>query len=286
MPLAAVMLVLGAAALHAWWNYLAKGARVDAPFTYGTVLTSLAVLFPLAAVAYAIERPSLGWEVFALVAVSGSLHTLYFWLLTQGYRVGDLSLVYPLSRGTGPVFAVIGGVLIFGERPSAIAVLGIMLVVVGAVVISLPRNLSARHAVTSAGFALATGMVIATYTLWDKNGVSILTPVLYAFGIDLARTLIMGPYIAASRDRVRRVGEAFREQTQAVLGVGILTPLAYLLVLVAFTMAPVSYVAPAREISILFGAAIGLRILREEQPLRRATGALSIVGGVVALAFN
>lgn len=286
MPIAAVLLVLGAAAGHAWWNYLAKGARVDAPFTYATVLVSLGTLLPVAGIGYAIVRPDPGWEVVGLALVSGSLHTLYFWLLTQGYRVGDLSLVYPLSRGTGPVFAVVGGVLIFGERPSPVAVLGIMAVVAGAVLISLPRRVDVRHALPSVGFALATGTIIATYTLWDKNGVSLVTPVLYAFGIEVARTAIMGPYIAISGERRAGVARAFREQTRAVLGVGVLTPLAYLLVLIAFTLAPVSYVAPAREISILFGAALGLRVLREEQPVRRATGAAAIVGGVVALAFN
>jgi drug/metabolite transporter (DMT)-like permease len=286
MPIAAVLLVLGAAAGHAWWNYLAKGARVDAPFTYATVLVSLATLLPVAVAGYAVARPDPGGEVVGLALVSGSLHTLYFWLLTRGYRVGDLSLVYPLSRGTGPVFAVIGGVLIFGERPSPVAVAGIMSVVAGAVLISLPRRVDVHRALPSVGFALATGTIIATYTLWDKNGVSLVTPVLYAFGIEAARTAIMGPYIALSGERRAGVVRAFREQTRAVLGVGILTPLAYLLVLVAFTLAPVSYVAPAREISILFGAAIGLRVLREEQPLRRAAGAAAIVGGVVALAFN
>jgi drug/metabolite transporter (DMT)-like permease len=195
--------------------------------------------------------------------------------------------VYPLARGTGPALAVVGAILVFGERPSALAIAGAALVVAGIVVMSWsPGRTRGPETGRSIAFALATGACIAAYTLWDNKGVTIVTPVLYSYGLDLGRAAILAPVVLPSAERRRAVVDALREQRRAVLAIAILSPGAYILVLAALTIAPVSYVAPAREVSILFGALLGLRLLGESDAPRRLAGATAIVAGVAALAIG
>jgi drug/metabolite transporter (DMT)-like permease len=218
--------------------------------------------------------------------VSGCFHTLYFHVLTQGYRHGDLSVVYPLARGTGPIFTVIGAVLLLDERPTPVAVVGICLIVAGVLVISLPREVQLKHAAPSLGFALATGVCIAMYTLWDKRAVDDVSPVLYGLGIDVSRMIVLVPMLVASATIRSDAADAWTSHRRATLIIGALTPAAYLMVLVAFTLAPVSYVAPAREVSILFGAAMGLGFMGEAYPVQRIGGAAAILAGLVAISFG
>ena len=133
-------------------------------------------------------------------------------------------------------------------------------------------------------FALATGVMIAGYSLWDKTGVDLWSPITYAFCVDIVRLLIFGPFALATAAGRGGVRFAWREERSAVLAVGILGPGAYMMVLAALTLAPVSYVAPAREISIVFGTIMGARLLNEPNAPRRIAGATAIVAGVFALA--
>lgn len=288
MPAGALALLLAAALGHATWNYLAKGARNDAAFSLAYVIVSLVVYAPVVIIAYAIQRPTLTWEAIVFMAVSGGLfHIAYYYALTTGYRLGDLSLVYPLARGSGPAIAVLGGILIYGERPTALALAGTALVICGILVMTWSSSLRiAGDARISVLFALLTGAIIGTYTLWDKKGVDLSTPIVYAYGIEIFRAAAFAPFVLMRK--AGRVGMvyAWRDERRAVLGIGILAPGAYMMVLAALTIAPVSYVAPVREISILVGAIMGARLLGEQDAPRRLLGAAAIVGGIFALALG
>jgi drug/metabolite transporter (DMT)-like permease len=287
MPAAALALLLVAAVAHATWNYLAKGATGSVAFTFAFTVLAQVIYLPVAIVAFAITRPSLGPEVWLFVGVSGLLNVVYFILLIEGYQTGDLSLVYPLARGTGPALAVAGAIVFFGERPSPIALAGAALVIIGIVAMSMsPDALTAPGAPRAVGFALVTGVCIATYTLWDNHGVTLITPVLYNYGLDASRALLLAPVVLTTADGRASVGAVFRDQRRALIGIAVLSPGAYILVLAALTLAPVSYVAPAREISILFGALLGLRLLGERDAPRRLAGASAIVVGIFALALR
>ncbi len=287
MPAAADALLLTAAVAHATWNYLAKGTTGSLAFTFAFTALAEVLYLPLAIDAYIWTRQDLGPEAWAWVAVSGALNLFYFLLLLEGYRVGDLSLVYPLARGTGPAIAVAGGILIFAERPSPLALVGAALIIVGIVVMTLsPHTLSHADAGRSIAFALATGACIGAYTLWDKKGVSIVTPILYNYGLDLSRAVLLAPIALATASSRASVAAVFREQRRALFGVALLSPAAYMLVLAALTIAPVSYVAPGREVSILIGALLGVRLLGEADATRRLVGASAIVAGVFALALG
>ena len=287
MTLFAFALVLTAAILHATWNFVSKRARNDNAFSFVFVLCSAVFFLPFAIGVLIWNQPQFRWETVGFLVVSGSLHILYYRLLSEGYRAGDLSLVYPLARGTGPVLAIFGAIVLFGERPSPLALAGAACVAGGIIVMTwVPHQMSGNMMRTSLFFAVATGAVTATYTLWDKQGVDTLTPFLYGYGLDVVRVALFAPLTlatSAGRESVRLI---FRDHLRDAALVGILSGGAYMLVLAALSIAPVSYVAPAREVSILFGAIIGVRLLGEGNARRRLTGAVAIVAGVGALALG
>lgn len=286
MTTAALTLVLLSALSHATWNLLAKRVEGGAPFLWLVYALSALVYAPLNLVVALLTRPSVGASELGLVLGTTLLHTAYFFLLTRGYRAGDLSLVYPLARATGPLLSTAAAIALLGERPTPLALAGALAIVTGAVVLTGdPRKLRARGAGTAVAYALATGVLIAGYTLWDKQAVSAFSvpPLLYDWGRTLGQTLLLAPVAVAARGEV---GRHWREHRRELLGIAVLSPLSYILVLVAFTTSPVSYVAPAREVGILFGAVLGTQLLAEGQAKRRIGAAAAMVVGVVALALG
>jgi drug/metabolite transporter (DMT)-like permease len=284
MPAAALALLLAAAVAHATWNYFAKGATNDLAFNFGIWTVSAVTFFPVGLIAWIVTGADL-WPLLGFAACSALIHITYYVLLTRGYKEGDLSLVYPLARGTGPVLAVIGAILIYDERPSGLALAGATMIVSGILVMSWPSHRTSALG-RSIMFALLTGACTAGYTLWDKHAIEFGPPVLYGYGIELAGALWLSPVALATAGRRADVVAAFRDHLQPLLYIGILTPAAYIMVLAALSLAPVTYIAPGREISILFGAIIGLRLLGEPDAPRRMVGAGAIVAGIFALAFG
>jgi drug/metabolite transporter (DMT)-like permease len=279
MSPAVLSLVLAAAFAHAAWNLLAKGAAGGAAFVWLAATAGTLIYLPVVAIALASTSGQLRWEALGLMAGSGVLHAVYFVLLQRGYAAGDLSLVYPLARGTGPLLSGAAAIAFLGERPSALALAGSLIIVVA--VFSLVGRSGSREAI---GFALMTGTAIAAYTLWDKHAVgpAHLSPVVYNWGSQVAVVLILTP-VALRGNRVRAV---WASSGRRAIGVGVLSPLAYVLVLYALARAPVSTVAPARETSILIGTVLGTTVLAEGDGRRRMIAAGAIVLGVTALALG
>jgi len=281
-----LVLVLTSAVAHAGWNFIAKRASAGPVFSWLFDSLSVLVCLPLGFAQVLLQPPHLGTIELIFIVGSAVLHLAYFLLLGQGYRKGDLSLVYPLARGLGPMLSTAAAVLLLGERPTPLALCGAALVGVGVFVLAgNPRRFRSSSAGASVLFALLTGVVIAGYTLWDKQAVSdtglAIPPVLYFYLFTLCRAAMLTPY-ALSRWPVVR--SEWRLHRRHALGIAVLSPLSYILVLYALSVSPVSYVAPAREIGILLGAAMGSRWLAEEEGRRRLAGAVAMVAGVVALA--
>jgi drug/metabolite transporter (DMT)-like permease len=286
---AVLALVVLAALSHAAWNVLAKTAGGGATFVWLFSALAAAIWLPVAAIALIVDpHPAVGLEGIAFMAGSGALHALYFLLLQRGYREGDLSLVYPLARGTGPLLSTLAALVIFAERPSALALAGGAIIV--AAVLSLAgagggMRTAAGDRRRAVSFAVLTGVAIASYTLWDKQAVGPLgiEPVVYYWGTNVAETALLTALVAHRRAEVRSTWAAYRRQA---IGVAVLSPLAYVLILFALAHAPVSYVAPARELSILVGAIAGTTVLAEGHRRRRLLAAGAIFAGIVALALG
>jgi drug/metabolite transporter (DMT)-like permease len=275
MSVGVLGLVLAAAFAHAGWNFLAKGAEGGAAFVWQCAALGTLIWIPALVVALVVHPGDLDWAAIGLMAGSGALHALYFTLLQRGYAEGDLSLVYPLARGTGPLLSGAAAIVFLGERPSALELAG-ALIIVGAVFALAGRH-GTREAVV---FAVLTGVAIASYTLWDKHAVgpSELSPIIYNWGTNLTVALLLTPVVL-------RHGVP-RPDLRRATGVGILSPLAYVLVLYALARAPVSVVAPARETSILIGVLLGTTVLAEGQRQRRLVCAGAILVGITALALG
>lgn len=285
MTVLALVLVLLSAVLHATWNYFAKRTNGGATFVWLYDTVSLILYAPLLIGFYIWQRPTLSWLELAFILGCGMLHLAYFILLQNGYRVGDLSLVYPLARGTGPLLATIIAITLFGERPTFIALGGVALIVVGVFLISGgPSIFKGKESRAGVIYGLVIGCFIAIYTLWDKHAVSVLLipPLLYYYGSAIVRVGLMSPYALIHWDQVR---QGWGKHRFEAIGVGVLSPLTYWLVLTAFVFTPVSYVAPAREVGVLFGAIIGAHLLSEGNVRRRLIAAGMIVLGIVALAI-
>jgi drug/metabolite transporter (DMT)-like permease len=280
----ALSLVLGSAVLHATWNLLAKGAGGGAAFVWLGGLAAALLYAPVALGWAALSGGEVGAAGVAFMAGSAVIHSGYFLALQRGYAAGDLSLVYPLARGTGPLLSVVAAVAILGERPGLAALAGAALVVVGA--LSLTSGVGRGAAAGAAtAYALVTATLIATYTLWDAHAVTTLgqSPLLYYWGSEVARAVFLAPLALRDRGAVR---STWRGERRAVLGVAVLSPLAYVLVLMALTLAPVSLVAPAREASIVIGALLGASVLGEGHGRRRAAAAVVILAGIALLALG
>jgi drug/metabolite transporter (DMT)-like permease len=286
MTALALGLVLASALFHASWNLMAKRAGGGAAFVWLADLLALAVFFPLFVWDLLAGNSSIGPLQLLFMVGSGTLHVTYFLTLLRGYRAGDLSLVYPLARGTGPMISTAGAIILFAERPSLLALGGAGLIALGAFLLTGgPRALAAGNAVPAAGYGLLTGVLIGAYTLWDKAGLSVgmLSPLVLYYGGTLTRAVILLPRMALRKAQFQAEWRAHKPELFAV---AVLGTLSYLLVLVALGMSPVSYVAPAREISILLGAVMGARFLAEGDSLRRLAASGAMVVGVVALAVG
>lgn len=290
MTAAALGLVVLAASFHAGWNFLAKRAGSGSEFVWLFAVGSAVLYAPLAVAAALWQRPRLGPLEGLFMAGSGVLHLGYFVLLQHGYRKADLSVVYPVARSTGPALATTLAIAAFGERPPPLALAGAGLIVVGALAMAVgsrradaPRG-PARRLHPGVFYGLGVGVTIAAYTLWDKHAVSALAvpPLLQEWSSNLVRAVLLTPLALG---RWKGVQQEWRVHRKEVLGASVLAPLAYILVLTAMAFTPVSYVAPAREISILLGTFLGTRLLAEGQPLRRLLAAGVMVLGLLVLAM-
>lgn len=282
MPVFALVMILGSALMHATWNLFSKRSGGGLTFVWLMNSVSALLLLPLGLWAFGNSGKHFVVGGILVALASAALHSAYNLLLQRAYRSGDLSLVYPLARGTGPLLSSALAMVFFAERPSLLAWLGIIAIVAGGLAVSMRRDFFRagfdRRAIY---YGVATGGMIAAYTLTDKAGVSSLAvpPALYYLSVILAEELMLAPLA------LRRGGLAqeWRANRTAILVVGVLSPLSYLLILFAFSFEPVSYVAPVREVSILIAVVLGGHFLREGAGVGRIAGACAMIAGIATI---
>jgi len=273
--LAATLLALGAAVLHAGWNLAAKAADGDrfavlwAQFAIAgaiamVALAAVAVLDPLPAAAY-------GWG-----ALSGLVHLGYLILLARSYDVGDLSVAYPIARGGGAALAGLGGVVFLGDRLRAAEVAGIAIVVAGIALIAL------RKSANGVGLAALLALCVGTYTVIDSRGARITDGVGYVLVVFAATPLTTTPYgLLTGRGAAMLTMARVHWRRAAATAVAALVT--YGMVLAAVRRAPVGYVTALRESSVVIAAVVGWRVLGEGDARRRVLAALVVLAGLVTL---
>ncbi len=287
MTFTSLLLVVLAAFIHAGWNLLAKRAAPVGPvFVFAYNLVSCVAYAPWVVMILVRGTIDWGWAGAGFVILSGLIHLAYSLFLQRGYQVADLSVVYPVARGTGPLLSSFGAFLFLGESPTGPGLAGLGLVIIGIGLIATGGKLSAfRRPGGQAGllWGVPTGGLIASYTVVDAYAVKALgiAPVVLDWFSNLLRFFLLLPLVAANP---RRALARMKGYWWVAVCVGLLSPLSYILVLAALTSgAPLSLVAPMREMSMMVGALMGMLILREAVGPSRLTGCAILVAGVILL---
>ena len=289
----ALALVVLAGLIHAIWNIAAKKAGGDVRFAAFTALLMMLVWAPLGLWLGWRALPLWGAKEWALVTASGVVHVFYYITLLRGYRKSDLTVVYPLARGSGPLLSSLVALFLLGERVTLLGALGVVAVVAGVFLIAGgPGLFRAAHdpakkarVLTGMAYGLATGVFIASYTVVDGYAVKVvlMSPILVDYVGNFVRLVLLVPPLLADRATAAAL---WRTQWKHALLVAVLSPVSYVLVLFAMQTAPLSHVAPAREVSMLFAALIGGQLLGEGDRALRILGAACIAFGVMALALG
>lgn len=294
MPPIVLGLLAIAAVLHALWNVLLKGSEDPLATAARAMGWGLLVATPLAAGTWWLSgKPAIPPQVWALAGASAVAELLYFIFLSAAYRRGDLSTVYPIARGTAPLIAVAIGLVVLGERLQPVGYAGIALLITGIWLVRRPTGSG-----SAVGFALLTGIAIATYSSIDRVGVQAISPWLYGWAVWIFTFALLQLWVRGS-GALGRLGSVpppagvdgavaspgLSEPTRAaVIGVALIG--AWLLVLTALSLAPLAVVVPLRESAVVLVTGWGVLRMGERQGARlRLAGALGIVVGVVLLAL-
>lgn len=281
-----MLLLVTAAFLHAGWNLAAKRVAGGAAFTWLFSVFGVCLLAPFA---FASAPDGVCWlntPLITLAAASALFETGYFIFLLKGYRAGDMSVVYPVARGAGPLFATVLAILVLGESPTILNLAGTGLVVCGILWIAggIPF-ISDSKSRAAPLLGIATGVCIAAYSTVDRIAVGLekLPPVLFFWTVIAMQILMLTPLALADRE-----GIAFqwKHNRKPALIVSILSVSAYLAVLYALSISPLSIIAPAREVSVVIGAYLGTTILGEGDRKRRMIGSLIILIGLAAISLG
>ena len=285
----ALGIVLLAALFHAAWNFLAKKSRNKLAFIWWFLLIATIGYLPM--FLYFWREMTVTPAGWVCIIATGILHALYFWFMGGAYERGDLSLVYPLSRGAGPLFVPILAVIFLQERLSATGISGIVLVVLGIYVIHLQsftvdsffEPLRAMRGSASV-WALCTGGTIAGYSLVDKVGVGLVYPPAYIYLMFVISLLLLSPYVLIKQRPALKA--EWQVNRVPILIDGFLVLFTYMMILFAFRLSKVSYVVAAREISIVFSALLGIFWLKEAHAPQKIAGSGLIALGVVFIGLS
>ena len=282
MSLLGFSLVLAAAFCHATWNFFVKRINGGPELIWLFSLISVVIYLPLAAWIIAIQKPEFSFWPVVFIAGSAILHLGYFLLLQTGYRKGDLSLVYPIARATGPLLSTTFAILFLNEVVNPQMAMGAAIIIFGVLMLTGGIKQGAGHVSASLLFGLGAGFLIGSYTAWDAYAVSALLvpPLLLDYVSSVGRVAILAPIAIRKRDLIRL---HWSDHKLGVITIAIFNPLAYILVLYALTFTPVAYVAPTREISVLLSVLAGSLLLGEGKLAKRLGWAFVILIGMVTL---
>jgi drug/metabolite transporter (DMT)-like permease len=275
VPLSAVALALGAAFLHAGWNVLLAGSRDVQSSTAGLLLWGVVLLALPALLTGGVSA-----DAAPYIAASAVLELAYFVLLARAYDGGEVSVVYPIARGSAPVVVLVFSAIALKEGVPAGAVVGVLAVAFGVLLVGLGglrTEVGTKRALPSRDvlFGLAIGAVIASYTLVDSEGVERADPIGY-LALVVAPCAVVYPLVTKTRPDV-----GVRTAVTAAATFG-----AFLMVLAAFRLAPAAPVAAVRESSVVIAALLAAVVLHEPVDGRRLAGAVAVAAGVAAIALS
>lgn len=275
MSLSLVLIVLTAAFLHAFWNALVKGSG-DKTIVLG--LIALGHVVP--GIAIAALAPIPGWAAVPYIIASTLIHWGYYYFLNLAYRMGDLSLVYPITRGLAPVLVALGAQLWIGETLPVLAWLGIFSVSAGVMILSQGIFKTGLPKISIVA-AVIVAAIVAAYSLVDGIGVRLSDSIMGYIGWLFAAEACVALFIFKTRWAQLRMMPV----KTCLLGFigGVLSATAYALVLYVKTEAPLGAVSALRETSVIFAALIGVLWFSEGPKTRRLLAGAIVAAGTILI---
>ena len=278
------LLVLAAAIGHAGWNFAARKVSGDLVVLWLAIGVGSLLLLPGAiavVMADGLAGESTSAQAIACMIATGVIHAVYFALLGRAYAKGEISVVYPVARGSGIGLTAVLAWLLLGEEISWLGTLGIGLIVLGTLV------MAAAAFGNGPGFrgfllSLCVGATIVSYSLIDKVGVTSVHPIVYMEALGLIATASLGPFMLW-RWRWEQLTRTARRQWHYVLMIGVGAVGTYLTVLWAMSMGPVSYIVAMREFAVVIGALLGIVVLKEKLTFNKAVAIASICLGLICI---
>ncbi len=282
MPTAVFLLVLGSAFCHAGWNFAARKVSGNFIVLWVSLWIGCLFLFPIAigvllklGFAQSVQTSGIPY-----IIATGLIHSVYFILLGISYKHGEISLVYPIARGSGVGLTAIFAGLIFAEKISllgafSIAVISLSILSMGFSSSNSPSKIKPVIA------ALCLGITISAYSLVDKMGVVYVHPVIYIWFLFFITAVVLTPFIVWQYSDTIMV--TIRSHFKFALIIGMGSIITYLMVLIAFTIGPVSYIVAVREFAVVFGAIAGLVFLKEKVSIIKILSIIGITIGMICL---
>ncbi|MBZ5856833.1 DMT family transporter [Flavihumibacter profundi] len=287
MSLFVLFLVLTAAVLHASWNLLAKQTKGKTPFIWLQYIASNILYLPFLFFQTNQSHAICSQPLLCFSLSSAFLHLGYFTVLQKGYRSADLSVVYPLARGSAPVVSFTAAIVFLHEPLKLSSSIGLLLIVAGVLIITglSFKKTGNRKVMAGITYGVVTGLFIALYTFNDAVAVKAyaISPLILTLATNLFSAILLLPFVLPQKDELKR---EIKEHKWIIIAIALLSPAAYILVLEALKYAPLTVVAPARETSILLGVFMGSRVFKEEDGKRRLIASVLILGGIIALSFS
>ena len=279
-------LLILAALLHCGAHVAFKRATNKLAFAWWQLLAVIVAYSPVLLTA---EWDWLPW-VWLIVIASSIVEAAYFYTTSRAYTLGDLSVTYPLARGSAPLFIALWAILFLGERPSAWGYAGIIIIAAGLFLVNLPSLADIARplrglAQPAPRWALTAGLCIGVYSTLDKVGVKFISPLLYIYIVLVVTWLVMTPGWWFARKTNLLAAEWHANKWSAALA-GVAVVGAYTLVLMAMQRSPVSYVGSVREMSVVLTAWIGSTFLGEGKTRLRVPASALVAVGILLIAVG
>lgn len=281
MPTIAIALLFSSAILHTTWNLLLKRSDEKYLTTWWAVLAGSVIFLPVLLFTGLPSR-----ETWILLILSVCLEVVYYALLSSAYDDADFSLVYPMARGTAPAFIALWSILFLDEALTPFGLAGLIIIIVGLVIVG-SNGLFVKHErphTKGIIFALVIALLISIYTTIDGAAVKQTSAFPYAIVVFFLAPVATSPVVFKRFGR-QRMFSVWKMNRNHIIAIGLLTVLAYLLALVAYSTAPISYSGAIREVSVVLGAFAGWKFIGEKMGVRRLIGSVIIFIGILLIAL-
>ena len=284
MSFIALILVIFSTLCHAYWNLILKRTTGGIHFIWLFTVITIVLYIPFVIMELDGFYEMMNDKVFIVCIGSMIFHLMYFLFLDKAYEFGELSIIYPVARGIAPVITIIIAITFLNEKMTGAQIVSVGLIMFGTFILSGFSYKSGKAMSTSLVYAVACGIMVASYTVIDKVAVANynISPFILDFINNVGRAVVLVPLVSKDIAQLEYVRKVYLKEAAII---AVLSPLSYVLILFAMKNAPVSLISPLRQFSIVIGATLGIKLLCESKEYIKLAGILITLFGVVWLSL-